>query len=852
VPHRPFGRLTSIMFLALVLVYSQSAWAKTLIVTKTTDTNDGICDQDCSLREAIIAANRSSETDIIFLLPGTYTLSIKNSGPDDEDNAATGDLDIRSTMFIMGTDARTTIIDGGGLDRIFHLVKPSTPGGVILVYFANLTIQHGITPIDPATSQRRNGGGILNDGNSIQLRNCILSLNHGGDGGGIFQTANGSVSIENSTISLNRADSNGGAIYSQDLHAHVNIDKSSIRLNDAGNNGGGLYILGGIVVITDSTISNQGGATFSDINNGGGLYNVLGRVEISRSTIVGNSAQKGSAVANFTKTALQIIDFDDLPNGTAVIDQYKPVIFSGARILTPGMSTSPASGTNVLTNSSPSANDMIEAVFDQTAAPVHTISAKITGDVNITMSAYNAQGAILGAVAQTGGSNVENPNKLLSVTSTRDAIAKVIIKRGQGSRTLIFTVDDFTYSYDTSGSVTIRSSILGNENQNCSGTVASQGENLVSDTTCGKVSSDILGTSGATFTDPGIPGWGHWTLPLGSPAIGKSHDCPGVDQLGQPRFQGRQWEPHTATCDIGAVEFIPVVNPYLTFDPNPNTYTFTNDASGCPVGYAGIFSFDALLTNKNDSGHWLTDLLVHVNTLTANVVCLSGEPCGNLLQTGHGLGGRGSRQVVNLKDGYIEGWLAPGDSVKVPFTICLQNTQNFAFFVDILGTDIPQDPTTLCYGVTFNRATECCASGSVIGKHEITIYNRDMCTERVADPAWVASEHVNGCGPADPSFPEQFVPENPNVIFGGPSFTPACNKHDECYGTFGADRDRCDGQFFSDLRKLCSDASIHDDVLDKQKYDECFGNARTYYSFVHKYGGIAYRNAQTEASQCCP
>lgn len=38
----------------------------TFTVTKTTDTNDGICGTDCSLREAVIAANATADVDTII------------------------------------------------------------------------------------------------------------------------------------------------------------------------------------------------------------------------------------------------------------------------------------------------------------------------------------------------------------------------------------------------------------------------------------------------------------------------------------------------------------------------------------------------------------------------------------------------------------------------------------------------------------------------------------------------------------------------------------------------------------------------------------------------------------------
>ena len=88
--------------------------AATFTVTKTADTNDGSCSADCSLREAIIAANAAGGTNTIDLPGGTYTLTLAGGG---EDAAATGDLDItHANLTISGHGSDTTIIDGGGID----------------------------------------------------------------------------------------------------------------------------------------------------------------------------------------------------------------------------------------------------------------------------------------------------------------------------------------------------------------------------------------------------------------------------------------------------------------------------------------------------------------------------------------------------------------------------------------------------------------------------------------------------------------------------------------------------------------------------------------------------------------
>ncbi|NIM52595.1 MAG: CSLREA domain-containing protein, partial [Gemmatimonadales bacterium] len=105
--------------------------AATITVNTTDDELNA--DGDCSLREAITAANTDavvdtctagSGTDTITVPAGTYTLSIAGTG---EDAAATGDLDVTDDLTINGAGADSTIIDGGGIDRVLH-VDPASMG----------------------------------------------------------------------------------------------------------------------------------------------------------------------------------------------------------------------------------------------------------------------------------------------------------------------------------------------------------------------------------------------------------------------------------------------------------------------------------------------------------------------------------------------------------------------------------------------------------------------------------------------------------------------------------------------------------------------------------------------------
>ncbi len=158
------GLIPLLLALAAIILWAhppQVARADVFAVTKTADTNDGACDADCSLREAIIAANALPGSDTITVLAGTYTLGIAGTG---EDASATGDLDITDDVVINGAGAAQTIIDGGAIDRVFHIHT-----GVV-VEINDVTVQNGNAPFE--------GGGIFNDSNAtLTIINSTISGN---------------------------------------------------------------------------------------------------------------------------------------------------------------------------------------------------------------------------------------------------------------------------------------------------------------------------------------------------------------------------------------------------------------------------------------------------------------------------------------------------------------------------------------------------------------------------------------------------------------------------------------------------------------------------------------------------
>lgn len=228
-----------------------------LAVTKTADTNDGSCTQaDCSLREAVIYANTFG-ADAIELPAGTYRLTIAGGG---EDSAATGDLDVRKGVTIRGEGARSTIIDAGGIDRVFHtpFQNTSTPftlfifgvkitggvsefGGGVFHDAQGATLHLGRSTV--SGNQADSGGGIVAQRGPLTVVESTISANRapGGQGGGIYISGPTPNTITNSTVSGNQSRFGGGV----ETYEPVTITDSTIAFNTAQEPGGGLHVGGG-------------------------------------------------------------------------------------------------------------------------------------------------------------------------------------------------------------------------------------------------------------------------------------------------------------------------------------------------------------------------------------------------------------------------------------------------------------------------------------------------------------------------------------------------------------------------------------------------------------------------------
>jgi CSLREA domain-containing protein len=273
--------LTSVAVLLLFIIEAPvgatlTQIGTTITVNTTDDELNG--DDDCSLREAIRAANTNSVvsgcaagsgTDTIILPSGTYTLTMIGTM---EDSALTGDLDITDDLTVIGDGASTTIIDGNGSitrDRVFHIV------GTNSVAFSGIAIQDG------NTGGGANGGGLLNYG-MLTMTTSIIRNNVAAHGAGILNV--GTITLISTTVSLNVAFDDGGGIRNDNV---LTVIHSTIGHNTAWSGSGGGIENHGTLALTNSTISGNMAGGF-----GGGIYNGYGSTaSLNNVTLTENAAE---------------------------------------------------------------------------------------------------------------------------------------------------------------------------------------------------------------------------------------------------------------------------------------------------------------------------------------------------------------------------------------------------------------------------------------------------------------------------------------------------------------------------------------------------------------------------------
>ncbi len=323
-------------FATLLLVCAGSVQSASITVDTATD-DFGTVATNCSLREAVQSANSDADfggcthtgiygpaiTDVIRLptLGVGAAFNLTRVGTDDTNVA--GDLDITGLVRIDGVSQANSIIRGDTTDpdsqrhRLVQVISGTTTlqdltlrdgledngvaGGGLRSEPGSTTVLTRVTVT--ANEADGNAGGILNRGtmtiNDSTISNNVALAPDGG-GGGIFNSPDASLTLNDSIVRDNQArgdeDARGGGIYSAE-GATLVVDNSVVHGNRAEGttvlvlslaSGGGIYASGSVTLVQCSITGNEASAISSD---GGGVM-IVGATAavIDRCVISGNVA----------------------------------------------------------------------------------------------------------------------------------------------------------------------------------------------------------------------------------------------------------------------------------------------------------------------------------------------------------------------------------------------------------------------------------------------------------------------------------------------------------------------------------------------------------------------------------
>ena len=196
-----------------------SATAVTFVVTKLDDTDDGVCNTDCSLREAGSAANSGDTVSFASDVRGVSTLAL-------------GDLVISRPPAILGPGANELTVSGGDTQRIFTI----TSSGALTA--SRLTFAHGkgqyYAPLGVEAA-----GVVLSSGD-FAFTDCTFADNHA-DGRPNAQVVN-----------------DAGVAYSDGVNKTISFTRCLFKHNSAGG-GACLDIDRAMLTIKDSTFTDNFG-----------------------------------------------------------------------------------------------------------------------------------------------------------------------------------------------------------------------------------------------------------------------------------------------------------------------------------------------------------------------------------------------------------------------------------------------------------------------------------------------------------------------------------------------------------------------------------------------------------------
>jgi CSLREA domain-containing protein len=320
----------------------RAALAEDFTVTRTDDPSPGACTpDDCSLREAVIAANNRGGPDRILLSNQVYSLTRPIATTGDFGFAQVADLDVYDDLTIEGPTegSAKAHIDANGAtmgDRAFDIHGADTDvtmrrliitegraaptgadnngdgrpdfafGGAIRIEEGASLSGHEIVLDRNSTRSIGQGGAIFNNGD-LNLVRSQVRFNDATDGfsGGIQTQPGATTSLFETEIYANDAPFGGGL----GAYGITTIERSAIYLNRAvpGGLGGGIRAAGSssVTTLTNVTMAhNEAGGSGAAIQARDGTGFTLNNVTIARNTADSDGDGTGNAAVTLRRDGL--------------------------------------------------------------------------------------------------------------------------------------------------------------------------------------------------------------------------------------------------------------------------------------------------------------------------------------------------------------------------------------------------------------------------------------------------------------------------------------------------------------------------------------------------------------------
>lgn len=545
------GALVGGALVLLLTLAAPEARAGTITVTTAASGTGGA--GDCTLQEAIQAANTDTAVDACAAGSGADTILIGNCtvtllGPfqTDPTDGPIGLPDITTDITVQGLVSNVCIIERSAAAVSDFSIFRVAAGGILTI--ENLTVRNGKGMV---------GGGVINRG-TLNVNFSVFENNQAtgtAGGGAIANLAGATLNVTGSTFTNNSATGGaGGAILNE---GPLTVSSTTFSGNSASTRGGAIDtfdIPGADTTVGDSSFFGNTAGTF-----GGAVHHHLSALTVTTSDFFSNSAvDGGAAIEGFG--AWQITDsYFESNIATAGTGEGGALRYIGDSMMVSGstFSNNFAGGTGggIHLNGAPSPNVKV---------------------VNSTLSGNMANNGVGGGINLLTGS-IELNNVTITANQSLN---------GGG-----ISVSSTASSFVTRNSIIAANGAVGSSDDcltEAPAVLTSQGHNLIGDNTgCTFTpgAGDIFGT-GASPVDPMLgflqPLGGFTpTHPLrpGSPALNAGDPgtpgtggttCEATDQRGEPRP-----DPVFGVCDIGAYEgVLPLADLAVTKTDTPDPVTF--------------------------------------------------------------------------------------------------------------------------------------------------------------------------------------------------------------------------------------------------------------------------------------